>query len=199
MVEVIVGTILGNLLLVMLVLFTLGFTAYRSDRGDTPWYMFIVIVLGLLFIPKVILGYNLVAFGMTIPGWKAAIGYFTIAATIAVIQMRVYDVDAITTKATLRFCNGDRYPAGFAYRWVAEISRASRENFTDGIAALNIRIWWFGVFGYFIQYMIIAPVLVIDWFIGDVVKKAFIRMSQHLREVLITRITNAISVKMNAK
>ncbi len=199
MVEVIVGTILGNLLLVMLVLFTLGFTAYRGDRGGTPWYMFIVIVLGLLFIPKVILGYNLVAFGMTIPGWKAAIGYFTIAATIAVIQMRVYDVDAITTKAALRFCNGDRYPAGFAYRWVAEIRRASRENFTDGNAALNIRIWWFGVFGYFIQYMIIAPVLVIDWFIGDVVKKVFIRMSQHLREVLITRITNAISVKMNAK
>ena len=66
-------------------------------------------------------------------------------------------------------------------------------------SGINIRIWWFGVLGYFIQYMIIAPVLVLDWFIGDVVKKVFIRMAQHLRAVLIAKITKTIAVKIQSK
>ena len=156
--------------------------------------------MGFLVIPKVIVGYNLLAFGVTIPGWKAAIVYFTTAAIVAVIQIRVYDLDTITTRAATQFGSNIRQlNFGFSYRWVRVGNSGQMGENAAPDSGLNIRIWWFGVLGYFIQYMILAPVLVMDWFIGDVVKKVFIRIAQHLREVLISKITNTIAVKMQSK
>lgn len=190
----------GNVLFVLLALFVLGFFAYSSTRDETPWYMFVLISLGFLVIPKVIVGYNLLAFGGTIPGWKAAIVYFTTAAIVAVIQIRVYDIDTITTRAATQFgSNIRKLDFGFTYRWVRVSNSGQMGENAAPDSGINIRIWWFGVLGYFIQYMILAPVLVMDWFIGDVVKKVFIRIAQHLREVLISKITNTIAVKMQSK
>lgn len=200
MIEAIIGALVGNVLFVLLALFVLGFSAYSSTRDETPWYMFVLIALGFLVIPKVIVGYNLLAFGVTIPGWKAAIVYFTTAAIVAVIQMRVYDIDTITTKAATKFGrNVKELDFGFSYRWVTVSNSGQMGEHAAPDSGINIRIWWFGVLGYFIQYMILAPVLVIDWFIGDVVKKVFIRIAQHLREVLIAKITKTIAVKMQSK
>lgn len=189
MIETIIGAVLGNLLFVFILLFIAGYFAYGNDTDETSGF---IILLTMITAPLALFlahGSQLMAFGVVIAGWKVGLAYLAIASIIAIIQMRVYDIDNITDKAVINFDGLSKYHS-FSYRWVAGISRNQE-------GQINIRIWWFGLMGYFIQYVVFAPILVLEWFIGDVVKKVFLRLANHMRQILIDRITAAISVKLN--